>query len=72
MSDNILAVMLPPSDDGEQAALLEIFRLDDNAVPHLILKRDYLEDAWVQNGFLITTFNDYELARHEIHIQEIS
>ena len=72
LSDNILAVMFPPSPDGEQASLLEIFRLDDNAVPHLILKRDYLEDAWVQNGFLLTVSRDEELLVPKLCIETLS
>ena len=51
---NILTIMSPLSDDEEHPALLEVFSLDDNATPHLILKRESFNYAWVQNGFLIT------------------
>ena len=54
LSRNILAIMRPQSDDDEQKALLEVFRLDEDATPRLIKKRKHLIRAWVQNGFLIT------------------
>ncbi len=60
LSGNILAVMRFRSEDGEQAALLEVFRLDNDAKPHLITKREYpVRRAWVQNGFLVTVQREY-------------
>ena len=53
LSNNILAVMRC-SAQGHRVALLEVFRLDRNAVPHLIIKRKNVRRALVQNGFLIT------------------
>lgn len=53
LSGNILAVMLPGSDDREQRPLLEVFRLDEDSVPHLIIRRTNVSSAWVQNGFLV-------------------
>ena len=53
LSDNILAVMRPSSPDGEQQPLLEVFCLDENATPHLIIRRTNVSKAWVQNGFFV-------------------
>jgi len=53
LSGNILAVMRPGSFYHEQKPLLEVFRLDENATPHLITKRTNVSSAWVQNGFLV-------------------
>jgi hypothetical protein len=53
LSGNILAVMRPRSPDGEQTPLLEVFRLDENTTPHLVLRRTNIDRAKVQNGFLI-------------------
>ena len=55
LSGNILAIMRSQSDGDEHEPLLEVFRLDSEAKPHLIIRRDYpIKRAWVQNGFLIT------------------
>lgn len=51
---NILTIVSSFSDDYEGPALLEVFKLDSNTTPHLILKREHCDRAWVQNGFLIT------------------
>lgn len=60
LSGNILAVMRLPSPDNETTALLEVFRLDNNAKPDLIIKREHpIERAWVQNGFLVTVQRHY-------------
>ncbi len=60
LSGNILAVMRFRSEDGEQAALLEVFRLDNDAKPHLIIKRGHpIKRAWVQNNFLVTVQHHY-------------
>ncbi|MEM9275574.1 MAG: hypothetical protein AAGA80_21810 [Cyanobacteria bacterium P01_F01_bin.143] len=53
LSENILAVMRPSSPDGEQRPLLEVFRIDENTTPHLILRRTNVSRAKVQNKFLI-------------------
>lgn len=53
LSKDILAVMRPGSPDWEQRPLLEVFYLDENATPHLIIRRTNVSDAWVQNGFLV-------------------
>ncbi|ELS03105.1 hypothetical protein Xen7305DRAFT_00028250 [Xenococcus sp. PCC 7305] len=45
--------MRPGSPDGEQRPLLEVFRLDENTTPHLILRRTNVSRAKVQNKFLI-------------------
>lgn len=53
LSGNILAVMRPGSPDGEYKPVLEVFRLDENTIPHLIIRRTNVSRAWVKNGFLI-------------------
>lgn len=53
LSGNILAVMRPRSPDGEYRPLLEVFRLDQDTTPHLIVKRNNVSRAWVKNDFLI-------------------
>jgi hypothetical protein len=53
LSGNILAVMRPRSPDCEQRPLLEVFHLDENTTPHLVLRRTNIDRAKVQNGFLI-------------------
>jgi hypothetical protein len=37
-----------------EGEILEVFRLDENAIPHLIMKRNNVDDALVQNRLLIT------------------
>ena len=55
LSGNILAIMRFPSFDNSRTALLEVFRLNNDAKPHLIIKRGHpIERAWIQNNFLIT------------------
>ncbi len=63
MSDNILAVMRPRSPDCEQRPLLEVFRLDEDTTPHLIVRRTNVDRAKVQNGFLILSkeFHYYQV-----------
>ena len=52
LSGNILAVMNPGSENIE-SQFIEVFRLDENAEAHLIMKRKvYLGE--IQNGFLFT------------------
>lgn len=71
LDDNILAILLPESEDGEQAALLEVFKLDDNTTPYLILRRRNLNHAWVQNGFLITVEGNLESGTKKVCIEPI-
>jgi hypothetical protein len=61
LSKNILAVMRPELPDEEPPALLKVFHLDQNATPNLILCREdeYLIDALIQNGFLVTVEGTY-------------
>jgi hypothetical protein len=54
LDSNILARMRYPTGDKEIPSLLEVFRLDNNATPHLIEKRSDVERASVQNRLLIT------------------
>ena len=60
ISGNILARMHPRSRDPWIPTLLEVFRLDENAEPHLFIRRENLLRAWVQNGFLITVQGNYD------------
>jgi hypothetical protein len=54
LSGNILAVMRPGRGCGEIVyPILEVFRLDENTTPHLIIRRKNVNRAKVQNGFLI-------------------
>ena len=68
LDGNILAVVLPLSRILMQSPMLQIFRLDEDATPHLILEREYsaearilegkfLKRALIQNGWLITVEN---------------
>lgn len=67
LSGNILAIMRSQSDGDEHEPLLEVFRLDDEAKPHLMIRREYpIERAWVQNGFLITVAR-----KEDSHISKI-
>lgn len=54
LSNNILAIKSPEHGKSDSSVLLQVFRLDDNAAPCLILQRKDLENAWVQNNYLIT------------------
>ncbi|MEM9275575.1 MAG: hypothetical protein AAGA80_21815, partial [Cyanobacteria bacterium P01_F01_bin.143] len=75
LSGNILARIRPGAYDGDLddlLPLLEVFRLDDNAVPHLIQKRRDVNRAWVQNGYLITTQSDYDAKIFKVCIEPIS
>ena len=64
LEGNILTVMLPSSRSYFRAvALLQLFRIDEDATPNLILERQYsrrgekyLVRAWIQNGWLITVY----------------
>jgi hypothetical protein len=53
-SGNILAVMRPGRGCGEVVyPILEVFRIDEDTTPHLIMRRKNVSRAKVQNGFLI-------------------
>ena len=67
LSGNILAVMRPCNREEELAGLLQVFRLDENTMPHLI-RRTNVAQAKVQNGFLITLKTYY---REELCIEPL-
>lgn len=51
LSDNILAVMRPGRDCGEVVfPILEVFRIDEDTTPHLIIRRKNVTRAKVQNA----------------------
>ncbi|WP_153009706.1 hypothetical protein [Mastigocoleus testarum] len=54
LDKNTLARMRPPSSDGEQQALLELFNLDDIATPRLVKERRDIDRALLQNSLLTT------------------
>ena len=66
LDGNILAIMLPPLHTSVESPLLKVFRLDEDATPHLLLERtssredwmfgegDLLDRAWVKSGWLVT------------------
>ena len=64
LDKNILTVMLPSSRSHfRSVALLQVFRLNEDATPHLIQERKYsrgrekyLTRALVQNGWLISVY----------------
>lgn len=58
ISGNILAIMHYGSDFTPYH-LLKVFRLDKDATPHLIIEREDINHAWVQNGFLVTSERKY-------------
>ncbi|WP_041619040.1 hypothetical protein [Stanieria cyanosphaera] len=54
LSGNILAVMRPGRGCGEVVyPILEVFRIDEDTTPHLIIRRKNVSRAKVQNVFLI-------------------
>lgn len=54
LSGNILAVMRPGRGCGEVVyPILEVFRIDEDTTPHLIIRRKNASRAKVQNGYLI-------------------
>lgn len=62
LSGNILAVMRPGRGCGEVVyPILEVFRIDEDTTPHLIIRRKNASRAKVQNGFLI--FRHYNGSR---------
>ena len=71
LSGDILAFMNPSSNGLVDGGILEVHRLNKNPESHLILRRGYVANAFVQNGFLVTVLDNYELGSNEIHIQEI-
>lgn len=79
ISGSILAFANPYSnvftDEGylqlQRISHLQINRITKHPNSRFISIRGYVAKAFVQNGFLITAYDNYELGRHEIHIQEI-
>jgi hypothetical protein len=62
LSENILAVMRSGSYKGSSNSHLEIFRLDENTVPQLMIERNDVSKAWVQNGFLVTVKHPHDFS----------
>lgn len=71
LSNNILAIMHFYEPMELQTDYLKIFRIDENALPHLISTREDIERGWVQNGFLITISSNSS-SKPEICIESIS
>ena len=79
LDKNILTVMLPSSRSHFRAvALLQIFRLDEDAIPHLIQERkynkraeQYLSGAWIQNDWLITIFRFGRMGRIKFCVESV-
>jgi hypothetical protein len=71
LSGDILGLMYPSSTHFVEGGVVELYRLNKTSGYRHILTRANIANALVQNGFLVTTYDNYELARHEIHIQEI-
>lgn len=71
LSGDILAIMYPFSNYFVERGFLELYRLSENIGYKLISTRGQISKGFVQNGFLITAFNNYELARQEINVQKI-
>ena len=71
LSDNILAVMHPTGGDFVDGAVLEVYSLNSSAGAGFLFMRGNVADAFVQNGFLVTVFNNRRPWFYEIHIQEL-
>lgn len=71
LSGNILARMRPYAPHLDQSGFLEVFDLNENAVPKLILTKECVVDAFVQNGFLIIVLNDYKLGNFKVCVQTV-
>lgn len=74
LSSNILAFMNPSSNalvDVGGGGILQVHRLNRYPGSSLILRRGCVAKAFVQNGFLVTVLDNYELGSNEIHIQEL-
>ena len=72
LSNSILAIKSPEKDKSYQSRFFKIFRLDDNAAPHLILELKDFEDAWVQNNYLITVELSKKRTVSNVYIETIS
>ena len=72
LSDNILARMRPLTPHLDCSGILEVFRLDQNAVPELIFTEDYVVNAFVQNSFLVITQNDYKIGHFKVCVHSIA
>lgn len=72
--NNILTRFNPADLSAERySSLLEVFSLDSNATPHLISKRQDIDNIWLQNGFLVTFFtgNNYDDPGNRIYIKPL-
>ena len=72
LSNNILAIKSPEHDKSDLTVLLQVLRLNDNAAPCLILQREDLENAWVQNNYLITVKRRDDRTVPDVCIETIS
>jgi len=76
---NLLTIMLPSSRSYfRSVALLQMFRLDEDATPHLILERKYsrrrekyLKRALVQNGWLISVYRINQTNSIELCLESV-
>lgn len=57
LDKNILARIRFPPPGSYEESILELFRLDQKSLPHLIQKRTNINNAIMQNGFLVTVKN---------------
>ena len=72
LSGNILAFVNPYNEIFLHDSCLQLRRITRHPSSRLVLMRGYVAKAFVQNGFLITVYDNFDLGRHEIHIQEIT
>lgn len=72
LSNNILAIKSPEHEKSDLTVLLQVLRLNDNAGPCLILQREDLENAWVQNNYLITVKRHDDRVVPNVYIETIS
>ena len=70
LSGNILAVLHPTGGDFVNGAVVEVYSLSSAGAGFLFM-RGNVANAFVQNGFLITVFNNRRPWFYEIHIQEL-
>lgn len=72
LNNNLLAIKSPEHDKSDLSVLLQVLRLNDNAAPCLILQREDLENAWVQNDYLITVERHEDRTVPKVCIETIS
>lgn len=58
LSGKILAKTSPSAPSIDHSGLLKVFELDENATPSLIFTQEFVANAFVQNGFLVTVIED--------------